>query len=115
MLSFEKVKKIKHMKRWNFIMKKLTIKNVHQFALPLFKWNKENNNNLKYADCVAYAFNLFNTGKIEELKALTSITVTMESKQVEKAKTVQTEKDSKKREKKQVKRIITNEDEKVAD
>ena len=54
-------------------MFKLTINNVHQYAKELYKYNKEQGYTLTYADCIAYAFQLYRNKRYDDLKALKNI------------------------------------------
>lgn len=82
----------------------LTIKNVHNFAKKLYEWNKNNDYNLLYSDCVAYVFKLYKENKINELMNLLLIDVNAKDEKQNKVVEKATKKVESKKVKKQAKK-----------
>lgn len=82
-------------------MKKLNIKNVHNFAKKLYEWNKNNGYNLLYSDCIAYVFELYKENKMKELMELLSIDVNAKEEKADKVQNKVSKKATKKATKKQ--------------
>ena len=88
-------------KKGNKNMKKLNIKNVHNFAKKLYDWNKNNGYNLLYSDCISYVFELYKENKMKELIELLSIDVNAKEEKADKVQNKVSKKATKKATKKQ--------------